>query len=514
MRFYLFLGVFLVFSISVAGQSWLISSDYTHSAILNIRGGEIEENDVGGYTYLQSKYVHDILGQAPIITRLDGQGNVLSSKWYLTPHNSWFDYLAVASNGEKYIAGHAARNDLQKTIIALAKLDSKDSVLWMMNFDAPIFLGALTSAIDVDEDGNVFLTGRLSQGANSVGFFLMKVSSSGSVIWSRSYPVGGSSRNLKYSNGRLYRHFRTADPANAGIAAFDTSGNSLWVRTYDILAVDRGTELQVNGNGITLMVDPYDTVGWTPSHNSIIRTDLSGNLIDSYEFGVECRSAVLHDNGSVAFVIGVADSLVLCKVDPQLNMEWTWQLRKGMYNGQLRAVKEGLAYLWHGRSLSNSNSTTTIEMVTNSGISCDSVSTPNVLLTPVACGVLALDTLAPAPLSLDSYSVPYVELPDTVMRTDYCSKSTPPLGIHDQEMIEAKLTCFVRNGHLFVSSYPEKPRVEMARIHNLSGKYVGSVSHVDSQEEVILPLPTMASGTYVVHLSGSNDRLSCKFVHP
>ncbi len=117
--------------------------------------------------------------------------------------------------------------------------------------------------ITLDEDGNIYVTGRLTSGTtigdqtfDSWGAYLFKLNADGEVVWARSFANSHTASGIDVaidSNGDVLLlgssgHFFEIDGyqvLNRGqfVIKFDADGNTLWVKDYDYF---QGTAIQVD----------------------------------------------------------------------------------------------------------------------------------------------------------------------------------------------------------------------------------------------------------------------------
>jgi len=192
------------------------------------------------------------------------------------------EILAVDSFGNVFVT----RQDWNgsSTDMWTAKIDSGGNEVWSANYDSGIT--DIATAIWVDGDGNVYVTGYRSQShwflpfsepgdvqisANpEEDFVTLKYDPNGNLMWARRYDNGAEDYAFAISgdsDGNVYvTGISFSSTSDFATIKYDRDGNQLWVRRYD----NGGRELIYN-----LKVDPAGNVyvsgtstGATPSGGS------------------------------------------------------------------------------------------------------------------------------------------------------------------------------------------------------------------------------------------------------
>ncbi|HLG02659.1 MAG TPA: hypothetical protein VI731_03630, partial [Bacteroidia bacterium] len=180
----------------------------------------------------------------PFMIKIDQNGNVIWSKIYDFGINLQHDFMWVEEySGALYAAGIAVDSTLGNGVL-LAKLDTNGFVIWAEHIDSPQML--IAPAIDITSTGQIMLSGHYApvNNSNSSGF-LMKFDPSGALNWAKIYGLPN-------------------DPV-------------LFTRAIE----DEDKNMAISG-----------IYGTTAYHALFVKTDSSGNLVNTTSFGL---NTLFHD---------------------------------------------------------------------------------------------------------------------------------------------------------------------------------------------------------------------------
>lgn len=244
--------------------------------------------------------------------KYDGNGH---SQWVATyngpsSYNDSARAIALDALGNIYVTGHSYGGGETRDDYATIKYSSSGSQLWVARYAGPS--GAPYSAYDqanaiaVDISGNVYVTG-YSDGANtSYDYATIKYDTNGAERWVARY--NGSGNGYDYANamtldslGCIYvTGYSEGSGTQMDYATikYDTSGNQLWVATYNGPAnnddrpsgilVDRSDNIYVTGcsyewgtslDYTTIMYDLNGNQMWIatydgpPYQNDLVKSD-------------------------------------------------------------------------------------------------------------------------------------------------------------------------------------------------------------------------------------------------
>jgi hypothetical protein len=164
----------------------------------------------------------------------------------------------------------------------LVKTDSSGKILWTklyseLYFDNIVFLNFEQAP------GNAYLISGTAQHANSSRQLMMKVDSSGNIIWSNCY---GSPTATNQNDGWCVKVLSDGNYLMCGITydygagsrdmyivKTDTMGNTLWSRTFGTTLSELAIDIEITANGNFVIMGPGG--GGT----ALVEFDNSGNLI-------------------------------------------------------------------------------------------------------------------------------------------------------------------------------------------------------------------------------------------
>jgi uncharacterized delta-60 repeat protein len=155
--------------------------------------------------------------------------------------------LAVDQNGNAYVGGFGNGDNPAAFDIFVLKYDSNGNKVWTQRWTSPITnYSAYAYSIAVDNQGNVFTTGFMSDGFTDGEFITLKFNSSGALQWAT--PYNGSPSSIDYANcivvdseGNSYITGWSGGANNLHdftTIKYDPDGNELWVRRYNGTADD------------------------------------------------------------------------------------------------------------------------------------------------------------------------------------------------------------------------------------------------------------------------------------
>jgi hypothetical protein len=236
-----------------------------------------------------------------------------------------FQALAVDASGNLYLAGvfsgTGTFGDTSLTSVGgmdifVAKLDSNGNFLWTKQAGGPDY--DFASGVAVDASGNVYVTGcyartatfgttTLESIAGSTDIFLLKMNSSGTVLWVRWAGASG------YDEGRAVTIDRAGNAYVTG--SFMGSGWAFgaWFSSYggspDIIVA----KLDPNGNFLSGVQAGGSNSDWGQS----VAVDGEGNV---YFAGVFTSSPAYFPSGT--FYTSGGYDLFLAKADSSANFRW------------------------------------------------------------------------------------------------------------------------------------------------------------------------------------------------
>ncbi|MBS4027564.1 MAG: hypothetical protein KGZ58_02910 [Ignavibacteriales bacterium] len=183
----------------------------------------------GNYYLIGVSYGHE--SQKRVIIKYDSSGNI---QWKTNAIQAALATIVVDSQFNVYCAGRLDTNAF------LAKISPLGNIIWQHQyFDSLSGRNRFTN-ITLDENGDVYATGRTFFSENLNGIIIMKIRSSGERIWSRfSTGLCGAVAILSSKDGSIYcagwgdgHCYGFIGSTYSMLMKYDTSGVLQWARKY------------------------------------------------------------------------------------------------------------------------------------------------------------------------------------------------------------------------------------------------------------------------------------------
>jgi hypothetical protein len=288
-----------------AGSSdvWLIKTDNAGNEIWNRTFGGTDY-DVGSCVQQTSDGGYIISGRAELfepnwediwLIKTDSDGNMMWNRSFGGKWTENGDYVLQTSDGGYIIIGHTT--SFGSWDVWLVKTDSDGNELWNRSFEGKETQGG--NCIQHTSDGGYIITGyTYSFGAGESDVWLIKIDSSGNMLWNRTY--GGTDyefgSHVQQTTDGGYIIIGRTNSSGAGswdvwLVKTDSSGNMIWNRIFGGPDRDYGRCVQQTTDG------GYIITGTSYSFNSddcdvwLIKTDSSGKMVWNRIFGDTCSDA-------------------------------------------------------------------------------------------------------------------------------------------------------------------------------------------------------------------------------
>ncbi|MBS4028217.1 MAG: SBBP repeat-containing protein [Ignavibacteriales bacterium] len=158
--------------------------------------------------------------------------------------------------GNYYISGEQYTSATSYDFVLL-KLNSSGTLLWRTTFNRSGTSSDKPKALALDSAGNSYITGS-SLKNSSEDYVTLKYNSAGTLEWTKQYNVTGTSSNIAYAlavdnSGNVYVTGKSADSATADVATikYSANGNVEWIQRYNSwrLAYDEGRAITLDSEG-------------------------------------------------------------------------------------------------------------------------------------------------------------------------------------------------------------------------------------------------------------------------
>ena len=181
--------------------------------------------------------------------------------------------VALDSNGNVIIAGCIDGGDTGQDY-KIVKYDPAGNELWLAHYNSPENGNDSVEGLEVDADGNVYVTGGIDGGGYSGDSATIKYDSAGNELWVARYEGGGGANALTLdADGNVY-------VTGSGYSAvkFDRYGNELWARipgngNYNGQAIAVDSDGNVHITGISI----FPSMDWEIYDTFTIKGDSFGN---------------------------------------------------------------------------------------------------------------------------------------------------------------------------------------------------------------------------------------------
>jgi uncharacterized delta-60 repeat protein len=147
--------------------------------------------------------------------------------------------LVIDDNGNVYAVGNSYGADTGQDIL-LVKYDSDGGEVWHRTLNGTANSHDKAKALQIDMDGNIFVTGGIDNGNNS-DFALAKYTPDGDTLWLRTYDGAGNFNDVgrDLAIDALNNIYVTGQSNSAEgdfdylTVAYNSDGELLWAKTYD-----------------------------------------------------------------------------------------------------------------------------------------------------------------------------------------------------------------------------------------------------------------------------------------
>lgn len=228
--------------------------------------------------------------------------------------------LKVDNGGNVYVTGYATNSSTGKDMVTI-KYDNNGNLLWIRSFNGSNNGGDYSFALALDQNSNVYVTGRADMQQGISNYTTIKYNSAGVQQWIAFYDGLASevdeSRAIYVDNtGNVYitgRSRGTTSGQDIATVKYNSQGIQQWVAVYNgpgnnddignAIAVDAMGNVYVTGNSIgSATGDDYVTIKYDSQGNQlwVVRYNGAGNG------GDVALSLKLDNTHSALYVTGFA----------------------------------------------------------------------------------------------------------------------------------------------------------------------------------------------------------------
>ncbi len=288
--FHLLISVFLVASLVLLGISNVDASsspatwDKLYGGALDDEAAAIVQTGDGGYVIAGTTYSFGVGSADFWLIKVDANGNVEWNQTYGGPEADVAIAMVQTSDGGYALAGETYSFGAGDSDFWLIKVDSSGSIQWNKTYGEATADGA--NSVIQTSDGGYVMAGYSTDNVTGRDLWFVKTDSSGNMQWNRTY--GGSrwddaesviqTGDGGYALAGESNSFSDDVPHDCWLVKTDSDGNMEWNKTYDGDGGFDGANslVQTSDGGYTLA---GHTGGFIGQNVWIIKTDPDGNRI-------------------------------------------------------------------------------------------------------------------------------------------------------------------------------------------------------------------------------------------
>ncbi len=250
---------------------------------------------IAGYTMSYGAGINDVY-----LIKTDSNGDTL---WTKTFGGSDYDvgYCVQQTTDEGYIiTGFTTSYGAGGRDVYLVKTDSNGDTLWTNTYGGADW--DVGRCVQQTTDGGFIVAGStMSYGAGGYDIYLIKTDSSGDTLWTQAFGDTGYNESFSVqqtSDGGYIVAGATEyfGPGGHDVALLktDSSGDSLWARTFGGSGYDHGFSVQQTTDGGFIVAGSSTSFSkWGDNDVYLIKTDSNGDTLWTQTFG-----SANEDNGS------------------------------------------------------------------------------------------------------------------------------------------------------------------------------------------------------------------------
>jgi len=290
-----------------------------------------------------------------VATSAAGPGDTLWTRTYGGSASDWGNSVQQTSDGGYIIAGFTGSFGAGAFDVYLLKTDSSGDALWTRTYGGRS--DDRGHSVQQTSDAGYIIAGFTgSFGAGYFDVYLVKTDSSGDTLWTRTY--GGSEWDHGYcvqqtsDAGYIIAGF-TGSFGAGGFDVYllktDSSGDTLWTRTYGGSDFDAGYSVQQTSDGGYIIAGYTESFGAGGYDVYLLKTDSSGDTLWTRTYGGSASdwgNSVQQTSDGGYIIAGYTDSfgaggydVYLLKTDSSGDTLWT-RIYGGIDDDHGRSVQQ------------------------------------------------------------------------------------------------------------------------------------------------------------------------------
>jgi len=225
------------------------------------------------------------------LLKTDSSGDTLWTRTYGGSNSDWGNTVEQTSDGGYIITGHTLSFGAGSSDVYLLKTDSSGDTLWTRTYGGNDYDWGY-SLQQTSDGGYIIAAVTLSFGAGYFDVYLLKTDSLGDTLWTHTY--GGSDDDRGYSVRQTsdggYIIAGGTDSFGAGdssvyLVKTDSSGDTLWTRTYGGSDSDMGYSVRQTSDGGYVIAGDTESFGAGGGDVYLLKIDSSGNTLWTHTYG-------------------------------------------------------------------------------------------------------------------------------------------------------------------------------------------------------------------------------------
>ncbi|MCD4707435.1 MAG: T9SS type A sorting domain-containing protein [Candidatus Sabulitectum sp.] len=280
---------------------WLIKTDSegdtlwakTYGGTGEDRGFSVDQTTDGGYIIAGYTSSYGAGGLDIWLIRTDSAGDLLWTKTFGGLAWDWATSVQQTSDGGYILTGMTDTSGTGDWDVCLVKTDANGESEWVRLFGADNGDNGM-SVQQTSDGGYIVLADTYSYGAGSSDFWLIKTSSTGASLWTKTFGGSGCERSHSVRETVDGGYILAGDTKSYGAGDYDIwliktdgDGEGVWTKTFGGIDEDCGCSVRQTGDG------GYVVAGYTESFGAgnfdvwLIRTDDTGDTVWSKTIGGE-----------------------------------------------------------------------------------------------------------------------------------------------------------------------------------------------------------------------------------